>query len=211
MKIRCKNCNRKINITDYNCPVCGTVNFATDGEVQIAYNKNKSRNAVITLITIPVVFIMLIGGITMAIYWGITAHNNKEIDRIKQKVGYDTANELCGNNFSVSSLKTGDCPPTEEFFINYLGSPESFIGNSVAFCNLLYDNLTSYDFFSVTIKCGENRFRYDFDTHCARTNMLFDYSELENIRGISRLVVYGVTEEQTEPGNYAFDVAFLEK
>ncbi|MBD5129188.1 MAG: hypothetical protein HDT43_04615 [Ruminococcaceae bacterium] len=37
MKIRCKHCNRKIGITDYSCPVCGTVNFSTDGEVQAAY------------------------------------------------------------------------------------------------------------------------------------------------------------------------------
>ena len=208
MKIRCKHCSRKIGITDYSCPVCGTVNFSTDGEVQAAYNRNKSRNAVITLIAIPAAFILLIGGITTALYFGITAHNNKEIARIKQKVGYDEANGLCGNKFSVYAFKTGDCPPTEELFIDYLG--DSFIGDSVTFCNSLYDNLTHYDFFSVTIRSGENRFRYDFDTHCARTNMLFDYSELESLTGLSRLSVYGITEEHTEH-NYSFEVAFLEK
>ena len=32
MKIHCKNCNRKIDIINYSCPVCGTVNFSTDDE-----------------------------------------------------------------------------------------------------------------------------------------------------------------------------------
>lgn len=216
MTIRCKSCNRTININNYSCPVCDTVNFSTDSEVQSAYNKYKSRNSVIKLITIPVVFIMLIGGITVAIYFGVTAYKNEEIARAKQRIGYDAANELCGNNFDIYAFKSDECPPEDAFFIAYQGAPENFIADSVAFCNLLSENMINYDFYSVTIKCGDNGFGYDFNSHCARTDMLFDYSELECINGINRLVVYtyNLTEEEIEnaKGNtYAFDVAFSKK
>jgi len=32
MKLRCKGCQKKIELTDYNCPFCGKVNYSTDGE-----------------------------------------------------------------------------------------------------------------------------------------------------------------------------------
>lgn len=219
MKIRCKNCNRKINITDYNCPVCGTVNFATDGEVQIAYNKNKSRNAIITLVRILVVHIVLIGGIALAIYLSVTSNNNEQREIAMRRVGYNAINEQCGNKFSIVRFEFekgtlfSTPPPFDEFYVNYVGEPENFIAYSISFCELLRISAKNNTAFSVTIKCGENGLGYNFQNNIAQTNILFDYSELEKLNGIKQLCVYtdGMTDEDIhniESGNYSFEVYF---
>ncbi|MBD5129189.1 MAG: hypothetical protein HDT43_04620 [Ruminococcaceae bacterium] len=222
MKIRCKHCSRKISITDYSCPVCGTVNFATDGEVQIAYNKNKSRNSIITLVVILIVHIVLIGGIALAIYLSVTSYNNEQREIAMRSLGYSAVNEQCGNKFPIVKFEFekgtlfSTPPPFDEFYVNYVGEPENFIADSISFCELLRISAKNNTAFSVTIKCGENGFSYNFQNNIAQTNMLFDYSELEKLNGIKQLCVYSgsMTEEEIEnakDNSYSFDVDFMEK
>lgn len=136
MKLRCKSCRKRIDITDHFCPVCGSVNFSTDGEVRAAYNANAFRNAVITAVVLLAVIIAEVGGIAPAIYSSVTSYNNERRESAIRRVGYNAVNEQCGKNFPIVrfEFEKGTFfsmpPPFDEFYVNYTGEPGNFIADS---------------------------------------------------------------------------------
>lgn len=206
MKIRCKRCKSKIDATDYNCPVCGTVNFYTYSELRSTYIKYKARRIITTLVVIfSVIAVFLIP---------IGINNKKNRERALQNVGYEAANAQCGNNFKVGKVDRKQYGyPFYTFYITYHGEPDSFSADSIDFCNSLHENATErWDWYEVIISCNEKVFDYNNERYRAEINFPCELSEFEQLKVKSlRVLTQNWSEEEKQSiknnnASYSFDL-----
>lgn len=176
MKIKCKSCQRKIDAADYNCPICGTVNFYTDSELLSAYKMYNARKVIATLVVIFTVIAVF------AIPHGI--ENKKQRENALRNVGYEAANAQCGNNFKADKVVSRHFgPPFCTFYITYLGEPSNFSADCIDFCNSLRENARErWDWWEVIIECNEKVFDCNNEMDFVEINFPCELSEYERLR-----------------------------
>lgn len=218
MKLRCKNCQKKIKLADYKCPFCGTVNFDSDEEVRAAYNVHSPKGAgavfagaFAAVNTAFVVFIIIIsviiGAIIISVYSTQKANNDWAFEHVSKWTEFDKLNS--GGKFEVTRVYSESTYPYYVMYITYNGEPEDFIGESIALCYDMYQNVDRCDDYSFSVKCEDMAFVCTRSRY-VETNVLFDYSELE-LFGLKSLTVHtdGMADKDIhniEIGNYPFEV-----
>lgn len=216
MKLRCKGCRKRIELAEYRCPFCKTVNFATDSELRAAYNANASRTAVRTVAA--VVAVLSVIAVAIGVFSALNiikvrqasiANYKMEFARVAECTGFEDANGLFNGRFELSRIRSESEYPDFELYIKYDGAPEDFIRESISLCDTLYRNVDCRDQYSFTVKCGDMAFVI---IHCGsvETNVLFDYSVLETFK-VQTLIIHtgGMTDaekQSIESNNYAFEV-----
>lgn len=227
MKLHCKGCQKKIKLADYKCPFCGTVNFSTDEEVRAAYNARVPKHvpgkagaavagALVAVNLAVVILIIIISVIIGAIIISIKADNDWAFEHVLQQTDFDNANSGFGNRFELTRVYSESTYPYYVMYITYNGEPENFISESVALCDMMYcsyspeERRNNYrDELSIRLTCGEMKLALN-QSRYAKTNVLFDYSELE-VFGLKSLTVYtdGMTDEekqQLDGASYPFEL-----
>lgn len=191
MKIKCKSCHNKIDAADYNCPICGKVNFYTDSELCSAYRKHKVRKVITTL---AVIF-----SVITAFLIPIGINNKKNRESALQNIGYEAANAQCGNNFMVGKVDRKQYgSPFYIFYITYQGEPDSFSADCIDFCISLHENATErWDWYEVIISCNEKVFDYNNESNRAEINFPCELSEFERFKVKSlRILTQNWSEEE---------------
>lgn len=217
MKLRCKGCQKKIKLDDYNCPFCGKVNFSTDEEVRAAYNAHAPRGvgaavagvfvAINTAVVIFIIIIsVIIGAIIISVYSIQKADNDWAFEHVAEWTEFDKLNS--GGKFEVTRVYSESAYPYYVMYITYNGEPEDFISESIALCYDMFQNVDRYDDYSFSLKCGDMGLVCDRSLY-VKTNVLFDYSELE-LFGLKSLTVYTnkMTDEekqQLDGASYSFE------
>ncbi len=210
MKLRCKGCQKKIELSDYNCPFCGKVNFSTDEEVRAAYNRHVPKGAgaaaagvlaaVSTTVGIFIIIIsVIISAIIISVYSSQKANNDWAFEHVAKWTEFDKANSSFGGRFEFTRVYSESAYPYYEMYITYDGEPEDFIRESVSLCDMLYryagEGHSSYrDELTFKLMCGEMMFNCERSRY-VETNVLFDYSELE-LFGLKSLTVH--TDKMTD-------------
>lgn len=218
MKLRCKKCQKKIKLADYNCPFCGEVNFATDDEVRAAYKARAPKGigaafagAFVAVNTAVVTFIiiisLIIGAVIISVYSSQKANNDRAFEHAAEWTGFEKLNS--GGRFELTRVYSESTYPYYVMYLTYSGEPEDFIRESITLCYNMYQNVDRCDDYSFSVKCGDMAFVCTRSRY-VETNMLFDYSELE-LFGLKSLTVYTnrMTDEDIqniENANYSFEV-----
>lgn len=219
MKLRCKGCHKKIELADYKCPFCGTVNYGTDEEVRAAYNAHAPKGAgaavagvfaaVNTAVVIFIIIIsVIIGTLIIAIHFNKKAENKWAFEHAAECTEFDKVND--SERFEFTRVYSESAYPYYVMYITYNGEPEDFIRESISLCDAMYQNVKHRDEYSFSVKSGDMAFVCT-QSRYVETNVLFDYSELEKLNGIKSLTVYtsGMTDEEVEQLNddsYTFEL-----
>lgn len=224
MKIRCKSCQKKIKLADYKCPFCGEINFGTDEEVRAAYNAHAPKGAgaafagaFVAVNTTVVVFIIIIsviiGAIIISVYSIQRADNEWAFEHAAKLTGFEKANSSFGERFEYTRVYSESTYPYYVMYITYNGEPEDFIRESIALCYDMYQNVHYRDEYSFSVKCGDMAFVCRESRYVA-TNVLFDYSELEQF-GLKSLTVHtnrmtDDEKQQLDGASYPFELLIVE-
>ena len=222
MKLRCKSCQKKIKLSDYKCPFCGTVNFSTDEEVRAAYNTHAPKGAGAAfagafvavntaVMSFIIVIAVIIGAIVISVCLNRKAESERAFKHVAEWTEFDKLNS--GGKFEYTRVYSAPTYPYYVMYITYNGEPENFISESTALCYEMFQNVDRYDDYAFSVKCGELVFVCDRSWY-AETNVLFDYSELE-LFGLKSLTVHtnrmtDKEKQQLDGASYPFELLIVE-